>query len=136
MDTAFSRVNQIDLFDRVVAGLQDEHEIKMICGLMLGKLIDLDQEETARRLDAIAEKFQATLSTKLKDNAVKQELEKVQEASKDTLRTTVRLQNKFPGALAPSTSIQGQGWKNYLEWVNKDFSVQLQLAEQEVRSQG
>ena len=136
MDTAFARMNRVDLFDRVVAGLQDDHDIKIICGLMLAKLVDIDPEETVRRLDAIAEKFQATLSAKLKDNAVKQEVEKVQEASKDTLRTTVRLQNKFPGNPAPSSSIQGQGWRNYLEWVNKDFSVQLQLAEQEVRSQG
>ena len=136
MDNAFARMNQIDLFDRVVAGLQDEHDIKMICGLMLVKLIDIDPEETVRRLDAIAEKFQSTLSTKLKDNAVKQELEKVQEASRDTLRTTVRLQHKFPGAPATSSSVQGQGWKSYLEWVHKDFSSQLQLAEQEVKSLG
>ena len=128
MSAAYSRLDHMDLFDRVVAGLGDEYDIKTICNLMLSKLIDLDPDETARRLDPVGEKFTATLKTKLKDNAVKQELEKLSEAVKDVLRTTVRLQDKFPGAVSPL-------WKNYCEHVASEYQSQLRSAQEEIKSQ-
>ena len=120
----------------MVDGLGDEHEIRMLCGLMLGKLINIDPDEAIRRLDWFAERFQIVLSRKLKDNAVKQEVEKAQEANRDVLRSTVRLQHKFPAMSMSPTNVQGQVWRGYLEWVNKDFASQMQAAEAEVKSQG
>jgi cullin-associated NEDD8-dissociated protein 1 len=135
MNTAFSRMNPRDLFDRVVAGLQDEHDIQMLCNLMLTKLAVMDPEETVRRLDSIAERFQAILSTKLKENAVKQEVEKAQEARTDVLRATVRLQ----AALQSASSSVGQSptpvWRSYWEFVGKEFKMQLHAAESVVRHQ-
>ncbi len=74
METSFSLINVLDFYDRIIAGLSDEHDIRALCNLMLTKLVLLDAEETSRRLDAIAECFRKILSTKLKDNAVKQAL--------------------------------------------------------------
>ena len=130
-------MNHVDLFDRVVAGLQDEHDVRMLSMLMLTKLIYLDTDETARHLDALAEPFQAITSTKLKDNAVKQEMEKLQEAVKDVLTLTVRLRNQFPEAsMATVSNLQGQAWRGYLEYVKKDYASQLQNVESEVKAQG
>jgi cullin-associated NEDD8-dissociated protein 1 len=136
MDTAFSRMNHADIFDRVVAGLRDEHDIKMLCNLMLSKLIILDPDETIRRLDTISECYKATLSVKLKDNAVKQEIEKANDASKDALRVSVRLQAAFQAAANTVGPTQAQGWRSYWDWVGKDFKNQLQAAEADVKSQG
>ncbi|KAH6680310.1 armadillo-type protein [Halenospora varia] len=127
METAFSRINILDFYDRVIAGLQDEHDIRALCNLMLTKLVVLDPEETARRLDAISTCFRTILSTKLKDNAVKQEIEKQEEASKSVLRVTLILNNALPAA---STGMGAQGsfhqqWKGYWEWVERDFESQL-----------
>lgn len=133
METAFSRINIIDFFDRVIAGLGDEHDIRVLCNLMLTKLIVLDPEETMRRLDSIAERFRITLSFKPKDNAVKQELEKAQEASKGVLRVSVLLNNAFPAATGTTASGQHQTWRSYWEWVKKDYAGQLHAIEQEVR---
>ena len=124
-----------DLFDRVVAGLQDDHEIRMLCNLMLTKLIVLDPEETLRRLDSIAERYQGILSIKLKDNAVKQDVEKAQEANADVLRVTVRLQAAFQGSLSSTGHTSAQIWKAYREWVGKEFKTQLQAAESSVKFQ-
>lgn len=135
METAFSRINILDFFDRVIAGLGDEHDIRVLCNLMLTKLIVLDPEETMRRLDAIAERFRIILSFKPKENAVKQEIEKAQEASKGVLRVSVQLNNAFPAAIGPAASGQNQTWRSYWEWVKKDYSSQIHSIEQEVRNQ-
>ena len=135
MEGAYTRINPIELFDRVIAGLEDEHEIRVLCNLMLTKLIVLDPEEMVRCLDSIAERFRAILSFKPKDNAVKQEVEKANEASKGVLKVTVLLNNAFPGAASSSTNPQGQSWKTYMEWVIKDFRAQLHAMEQEIKDQ-
>jgi len=135
MEIAFSRINILDFYDRVIAGLQDEHDIRALCNLMLTKLVVLDPDETARRLDAIAGWFRAILSTKLKDNAVKQELEKQEEASRSVLRVTLLLHSAIPSA-STGMGVQGsqhQVWRTYWEWVEKDFESQLRALRDESR---
>ncbi len=61
----------------------------------LESCITIAPDETSRRLDAMATAFRATLSTKLKDTAVKQELEKQAESIKSVLRVTLLLGEKF-----------------------------------------
>ena len=128
-------MNPLDLFDRVITGIEDEHEIKVLCNLMLTKLIVLDPDETSRRLDAIADHYRAILSFKPKDNAVKQEIEKAAEASSSVLKVTVLLHNAYPAASGAITNVQGQAWKGYWEWVSKEFKTQLASMENEVKSQ-
>ncbi|KAG8530485.1 uncharacterized protein KY384_004988 [Bacidia gigantensis] len=135
METAYPRINHADLFDRVTAGLEDEHEIKMLCNLMLTKLIDLDSDETARRLDPIAEKLRVIMSFKPKENSVKQEVEKAAEASKAALKVTVRLHNSFPTASSGSSGVQSQNWKGYWEWLSKEHKALLMNMENEVKTQ-
>ena len=133
MENAYPRVNTLDLFDRVIAGIDDEHEIKVLCNLMVTKLVMLDPEETARRLDPIAERFRVILAFKPKENSVKQEVEKATEASRGALKVTVLLHNAFPGASGSTNNVQGLAWRQYLEWVNKDFKSQFVSMENEVK---
>ncbi|KAJ3498417.1 hypothetical protein NLG97_g1140 [Lecanicillium saksenae] len=130
METAFSRINNIDFYDRVVAGLKDDNDIRQLCNLMVMKLIVIDPDETARRLDAIADAYRGVLSVKLKDNAVKQDVEKQEEANKSVLRVTLLLGEKMKavtGNAGAATSNAGvtSTWTGYWEWVNKDFERQL-----------
>lgn len=133
METSFSRINVLDFYDRIIAGLSDEHDIRALCNLMLTKLVVLDVDETSRRLDAIADCFRTILSTKLKDTAVKQEVEKQDEASKGVLRVTLLLHNAIPGASSTMgiASGQHQTWRTYWEWVEKDFEPQLHVLGEE-----
>lgn len=130
METAFSRINNIDFYDRVVDGLKDDNDIRQLCNLMVTKLIDIDPDETTRRLNSIAEAYRSVLSVKLKDNAVKQDVEKQEEANKSILRVTLLLGDKMKaitGNAGAATSIAGTAgvWTSYWEWVNKDFDKQL-----------
>ena len=135
MEGAYTRISSVDLFDRIIVGLGDEHEIKVLCNLMLTKLIVLDPKETSHYLDAITERYRATLTFKPKDNAVKQEVEKLNEANKGVLKVSIQLHDAFPAASNSGSSLQGESWKGYWDWVNKDFRSQLTSAEQEMKSQ-
>ncbi|RKF63563.1 Cullin-associated NEDD8-dissociated protein 1, C-terminal part [Golovinomyces cichoracearum] len=135
MEIAFSRLSILTFYDRVIAGLQDQHEIRALCTLMLTKIVVLDPEETARRLDSIADAFKSILSVKLKDNAVKQEIEKQEEAIRSVLRVTLLLHGSIPSASAALGSIHGnQGWRTYWEWVEKDFEIHLRGLKEEIKS--
>lgn len=139
METAFARISSIDFFDRVVSGLKDDNDIRQLCNLMVTKLIVIDPTETARRLDAIAEAYRSVLSHKLKDNAVKQEVEKQEEAQKSVLRVTMLLGDRMKemtgnaGAATSNAAVAGV-WTSYWEWVNKEFSKQLKSLRDETNT--
>lgn len=128
MEGAYSRISPMDLFDRIFAGLEDEHEIEVLCNLMLTKLVVLDPEETARHLDSIAERYRKILDFKPKDNAVKQEVEKLHEAKKGVLKVTLLLNDVVPANASSGGNLQSEKWRQYWEWVFKEFR-------QEVKSQ-
>ncbi|KAI3396409.1 hypothetical protein diail_12217 [Diaporthe ilicicola] len=128
MEIAMPRISIIELYDRIIAGLKDDNDIRALSNLMLSKLAVIDPPETQRRLDSIADAFRATLSTKLKENSVKQEYEKQEEAVRSVLRTTLLLSDKLKGSVG---SGQSQVWATYLDWVNKDFDKQLRQLREE-----
>ncbi|KAH7318176.1 armadillo-type protein [Stachybotrys elegans] len=130
MEVAFTRISNIDLYDRIIAGLKDDNDIRQLCNLMVTKLAVIDPEETTRRLDAIAEAYRGVLSIKLKDNAVKQDLEKQQEANRSILRVTLLLGDRMKtltGNAGAATSNAGASspWMSYWEWVNKEYATEL-----------
>ncbi|KAI1111931.1 armadillo-type protein [Nemania sp. NC0429] len=143
METAFSRITSPEFYDRIIAGLDDDNDIRGLCNLMLGKLIVIDPDETTRRLDTIAQCYRKTLSTKLKEGAVKQEHEKQEEANKSVLRvsvlladktkTTLQGPNNTPGAAGAQIQSLNPVWQQYWEWVNKDFDRQLKNLREEVK---
>ncbi|EXJ55886.1 hypothetical protein A1O7_08817 [Cladophialophora yegresii CBS 114405] len=110
------------IFDRIQDGIPDDHDIRTLCILMLTRLSVIDPDETRRRLTPLAEKFRIVLGAKLKENAVKQEIEKVNEANAAVIRITIELDRKFPGATAEGAGGESIGWKGYLEYLKKEFS--------------
>ncbi|KAL8903688.1 MAG: hypothetical protein Q9207_003757 [Kuettlingeria erythrocarpa] len=135
MEGAYSRISPIDLFGRVTAGLADEHEIKVLSNLMLAKLVYIDPEETGRHLDSIADRYRTILAFKPKENAIKQEIEKLNEANRGVLKVTLLLQDVLPANASAASNLRSEKWKGYWDWVGKDFRSQLSNVEQEMRSQ-
>ncbi|KAK4057022.1 hypothetical protein OIO90_001922 [Microbotryomycetes sp. JL221] len=86
---------EVDEFlDRVVAGLKDEEEVKKLCYLMLTKLSHLTPLAVSNRLDDTVPSFTETLQTTLKENSVKQDLERLAELQKAALRCMIVLQKR------------------------------------------
>ncbi|KPI38132.1 Cullin-associated NEDD8-dissociated protein 1, C-terminal part [Cyphellophora attinorum] len=112
------------IFDRILDGITDDADIRTLCNLMLARLTVLDPEETRRRLSPLAEKFKVVLGVKLKENAVKQEIEKANEANAAVIRTSLELDRNFENA-AGEIAGGGEmvGWKGYIEMVRKEFAA-------------
>lgn len=123
------RIDMSAFYDRIVAGLADEHEIKILCCLVLSKLLVLNPAESGRRMESLAGAFRAVLAFKPKENAVKQELEKVAEQNKAVVKVSVAFQKALGGAGGD----EGRQWREYFEWVRRDFAQFLKLAEEEAR---
>ncbi|KAI4105066.1 MAG: hypothetical protein L6R37_002954 [Teloschistes peruensis] len=135
MEGAYSRINPVDLFDRIGDGLEDEHEIQILCNLMLTKLVALDPDETSRQVDVIVERYRSILTFKLKDTAVKQEIEKLNEANKGVLKVTLLLHDTLSARTSSGSNPPSEKWKGYWDWVAKEFRGQLASVEQEMKSQ-
>jgi cullin-associated NEDD8-dissociated protein 1 len=120
--TAISHISIPLFYDRILDGIPDDHDIRTLCNLMIGKLAVIDPDETRRRLPALAEKFKVVLSQKAKENAVKQEIEKLAEANAAVVRTSLELDKKFPLAGSESSG-EMVSWKGYLDWMKKEFTV-------------
>jgi cullin-associated NEDD8-dissociated protein 1 len=135
METVFSRTNRIDFFDRVVAGLQDDNDIRSLCNLMLSKLAVMDPDETLRRLDSIATAYRAVLSTKLKEGSVKQDVEKQAETTKGVIRVSLLLNEKIVAGDAHGRAGGNTAWRMYWELVNTEFALQVKALREESREQ-
>jgi cullin-associated NEDD8-dissociated protein 1 len=129
LDRAFHLFDIAPLYDRIIAGLADDADIRTICTLMLMRLIPLAPAETSARLDALVNPFRAILSIKPKENAVKQEIERMHEDSRDVIRASLTLAKAWPDESAET----GRPWGAYWDFVKKDFSNLVKQAEEEAR---
>ncbi|KAK5167438.1 uncharacterized protein LTR77_007137 [Saxophila tyrrhenica] len=121
------RLDIVAFYDRIVAGVGDEHEIKILCCLVLSKLLVIAPAESTRRMDSLSQQFRAVLAFKPKENAVKQELEKLQEQAKAVVKVSVGF-NKVLGSEGEGG---GRAWRDYFEWVKKEFPVYIKQAQEE-----
>src|ERR1700760_1737638 len=96
LDIAFPLLDIPTLFSRVVAGLADDHDIRDLGRLLLPRLIVLAPAETASRLDNFVEPFRTILAQKAKENAVKQEIERLAEEQRHVVRVSLVLAKRFP----------------------------------------
>ena len=110
------------LFPRLIDAIPDDHDVRTLALLMLSKLIVLAPAETLRNLPALGEKFRGVLSQKPKENAVKQEIEKMQEASRGVLKASLDCDRAFPGAGSGDSAGDMASWRQYIEWMRKEFS--------------
>jgi cullin-associated NEDD8-dissociated protein 1 len=136
LETAFSRLSQTDLsdcFDRIIAGINDENDIRILCNLMLTKLMVIAPEQTHSRLHSIAENFRTVLSIKLKDNAVKQEVEKLQEVKKGIIKVSLQLNQRLGSDSGTLEDSQTRAWSQYWEFVSKENATLLRTVQDELK---
>ena len=120
------------IYDRLLDGITDDHDIRTLCMLMIARLVQVDAAESRRRLGALAEKFKVVLGQKIKENAVKQEIEKVNEANTAVVRITLDLDKAFPTA-ATDSSGETVVWAGYLDYVRKEFASVVRNVQDEGR---
>ncbi|CAO1637772.1 unnamed protein product [Parajaminaea phylloscopi] len=92
LDACLSQIGLPEYLSRVIAGLRDDDQIKLLCYLILIRLADLVPVQVAQSLDEISEPIAESLKTKLKDGATKQDVEKSTELTRAAFRALVALQ--------------------------------------------
>ncbi|KAJ5024053.1 armadillo-type protein [Bipolaris maydis] len=137
LEKAFARLSPIeisDFFDRIVAGVTDEHDIRILCNLMLTKLMVIAPDQVHSRLESLAENFRTVLAVKPKENAVKQEIEKINEGAKGVLKISLQI-NKRMGTEAGTTQDDPQSrvWAQYWEHVSKEHQNGLKAVAEELK---
>ncbi|CAH7677377.1 armadillo-type protein [Phakopsora pachyrhizi] len=101
LDTCLNKIDINDFTSRVLIGLTDEDEIKVLCYLMLIRLSHIAPTTIAAYLDQSSEAFSATINMKLKDNSVKQDHERTAELQRSALRALVALLRLSSPATSP-----------------------------------
>lgn len=128
--SAVTHMSMPAIFDRILDGIPDDNDIRTLCNLMIARLTVIDPDETRRRLSALAERFKIVLGTKIKENAVKQDIEKVNEANAAVIRTSLELDRNFPTA-ATDGSGEMVVWRGYQEMIRKDFATVVRAIQTE-----
>ncbi|SJX63716.1 uncharacterized protein SRS1_14466 [Sporisorium reilianum f. sp. reilianum] len=107
LDALWSRLHVADYLDRVLAGLADADDgIKTLCYLMVIKLVELRSSAVRAvlggRLEELADPVGATLRSKLKETATKQEIEKQLELQRFIFKMLVVVSRELDGIVSAS----------------------------------
>lgn len=86
MTKCYPDLNPNEIFNAILVGLSDEYDVKMRCHGLIAKLSTLAPSVVSANLDRLVEPLTATLNTKLKSDAVKQEVDR----NDDLLRSCFR----------------------------------------------
>ena len=93
LDTCLERLDIFAFLSHVEDGLRDHYDIKMVTYLMLVRLANKAPHALLQRLSSLVEPLKATVTAKMKSNAVKQEVEKQDELKRSALRGVLALMN-------------------------------------------
>lgn len=132
MEITPTRIDIVKLYDRVVAGIDDDRGVQALCNLMLSKLMISGPDETSQRLEAMSEQFKKVLNVVLKDTAVRPEIEKAEEARKGVVKISLELEKALPNGVAQSGAQEGvsrPAWEQYLGFLREKFMPLLKEIE-------
>ncbi|KAI8848426.1 armadillo-type protein [Chytridium lagenaria] len=92
LETCLSRIEVFGFLDRVIHGLNDaSQEIKTLSHVMLQRLAVLAPTALITRLESTIQPLRETINSKPKTNAVKQEIEKLNDLVRSAVRTALIL---------------------------------------------
>ncbi|PWN28611.1 TIP120-domain-containing protein [Jaminaea rosea] len=92
LDTCLAQIALPEYLARVIAGLRDDDQVKLLCYLILVRLADLVPLQMGQNLDEVSDPIGESLKIKLKDGATKQDVEKSTELTRAAFRALVALE--------------------------------------------
>jgi cullin-associated NEDD8-dissociated protein 1 len=85
LDACIDKLDITALIKHLVAGLEDVYDIKLLCFLMLSRLAQHAGTALVTSLDSLVEPLRKTLTTKVRDTAVKQQVDRNDELIRSAL---------------------------------------------------
>ncbi|ORX91195.1 Cullin-associated NEDD8-dissociated protein 1 [Basidiobolus meristosporus CBS 931.73] len=101
LDHCLDRIEIFGFLERVVMGLSDQQDIKVLAHLMLIRLARVLPAAVAQKLDDCVDPLKATIEHKIKQSSVKQEVEKHQELVRSALRAVAVISKLSEASSSP-----------------------------------
>lgn len=124
-------------YDRIIAGITDDHDIRAICLLCFTKLLTIAPIETQQRLGDVAAAFKQVLSIKPRESSVKTEIERMQDGYVGVIKASLAVQRTFnttaldDGRAAAHTMPMLDEWISYWNGVQKNMENLVRFVEQD-----
>ncbi|KAK9835209.1 hypothetical protein WJX81_005880 [Elliptochloris bilobata] len=97
VDACPDRLSYPAFLTHLESGLKDHYDVKMPCHILLAKLATVASEHVLAHLERLVPPLEATLATKVKSDAVKQEVDRNDDMLRSCLRAVDAL-NRIPNA--------------------------------------
>ena len=157
LENLFPSIDNVDEFvAKVVKGLEDQHEIKILCSLMLTRLAAAAPLETQNcthpsdigltcvDLEQMTPKFQGMLviSARDKDSVTRQDIEKQHEMRRSCIRTSVALaQLQSPGVSPAQDIVDIEITPHFSKYIrelrtSQDSQKEFKMFSEELRNTG
>lgn len=123
-----SILNLETLLDRVISGLSDEHDIKVLSCVTLGRISGVDFDLLISAPDGgisnIIGKFNGLLGVRVKENAIKQEFEKQSEVVRSVQRASHQIDDVIQAKVKEGESsglsdVELSEWNQYMAGIAK-----------------
>lgn len=114
------------LLERVIRGLSDEHNIRVLSCVIIGRLAKVNLNVLVARggLEEIVGKFNGMLGAQVKENAIKQEHEKQVEILRNVQRTSHEIDAAIQQALksgeSPLSDVELATWSKYMSGLQRN----------------
>ncbi|CAI2352540.1 unnamed protein product [Caenorhabditis sp. 36 PRJEB53466] len=97
LESCVDKIDITQFLSVMEVGLSDQnHDVKLLNFLTLQKVATLAPGQVLQRLDRICEPLKSQLNVRARGNAVKQEVEKLEELKKAVIRVAYMLKTKLP----------------------------------------
>ncbi|WVF66132.1 hypothetical protein IAT40_000871 [Kwoniella sp. CBS 6097] len=123
LGTCFSKIDLPTFTDRVMASLSDVNEVKILGLMLLLRLGQLSPTSVIPRLDDVAGALKIMMKdVEVKDDTVKQDLERKEEMQRSTLRTAIPLFKMSNAQQAPafhafvSSLLTSDKWRDFKDY--------------------
>jgi cullin-associated NEDD8-dissociated protein 1 len=108
LDTSIDRLDLSEFINHMVNGLNDQYDIKMLDQMMLVRLAQRAGAALLAGLDNLIEPLRQTVTTKVKDNSIQQQVERNEEMIRSALRAVAAI-NAIPN------SDTNQRWADFMK---------------------
>ncbi|KAF2663490.1 ARM repeat-containing protein [Microthyrium microscopicum] len=123
-----SKLNQ--LIEPLIRGVADDNEIRLLSLLSLHKAIENFPTTMAPLVPSFIDPFKVVMKTKPREQAVKQEIERIEEGLRGVIRFGLDVQKRYPEGVGSTA------WADWWSSVRSEHSVLLKSTEEEFKDLG
>lgn len=128
LQNAFTKIDLVPFLARTIAGFKDDDDIKILCYLMIGRLMDLAPAQVSVSLDDMVDGIEVTMKdpASVKD-ATAQEIQRKEELQANALKTIIPLWKKLGSTSSPrfDQTVRSLAAEDKWKVMFKEYGIQV-----------